>query len=317
MENILIFSKELDEETNLVMGWLDSLEKVKIIRVNTLDKNVDLFFSSETNETRIKKNDISKVKSVWFRKFPHKIVRNFIGDSYNDSNILKQLNQEVDAIYSFLINTRLNSINSLGSRSINDNDKLFQLHVAKSIGLNVPKTIVTTRKSDVLNFFKNNNIIVKAIGNSIFISKSGKNYGMFSENISRNEINNLPDCFQPSLFQERINKQFEIRTYYLKGAFFSTAIFSSENVNSQIDYRKTSKNNTLRYLTVDLSDVIKDKLTLFMEKIQLDSGAFDFVVDQKNKIFFLEINPFGQFKQFSDQCNYKIEKHIAEILLSD
>jgi D-alanine-D-alanine ligase-like ATP-grasp enzyme len=54
-----------------------------------------------------------------------------------------------------------------------------------------------------------------------------------------------------------------------------------------------------------------------MEKIQLDSGAFDFVVDQKNKIFFLEINPFGQFKQFSDQCNYKIEKHIAEILLSD
>lgn len=45
------------------------------------------------------------------------------------------------------------------------------------------------------------------------------------------------------------------------------------------------------------------------------TGSFDFI-KCKEKYYFLEMNPVGQFGNVSDMCNYNIEKDIAEFLLT-
>ena len=60
-----------------------------------------------------------------------------------------------------------------------------------------------------------------------------------------------------------------------------------------------------------LLEELKDKLTEFMEVSNLDTGSIDLIVTPNNEYIFLEVNPVGQFEWLSTNCNYYIEKHIA------
>lgn len=51
-----------------------------------------------------------------------------------------------------------------------------------------------------------------------------------------------------------------------------------------------------------------------MNKINLNCGSIDILVDNNLNYFFLEVNPVGQFGMVSFPCNYNLENHIANYL---
>ena len=56
--------------------------------------------------------------------------------------------------------------------------------------------------------------------------------------------------FAPSLFQSKIEKKYEIRSFYLKGKFYSMAIFSQNDTQTEIDFRRYNDfvpNRTIPY----------------------------------------------------------------------
>lgn len=48
----------------------------------------------------------------------------------------------------------------------------------------------------------------------------------------------------------------------------------------------------------------------------MNTGSIDIVVTKDKRYVFLEINHVGQFGWLSENCNYYIEKHIAQELIN-
>mgnify|MGYP003653909829 CR=1 FL=1 len=53
-----------------------------------------------------------------------------------------------------------------------------------------------------------------------------------------------------------------------------------------------------------------------MVKMDLNCGSFDIIYTPSGEYYFLEVNPVGQFQWLSYNCNYFIEKLIAEGLIN-
>ena len=94
------------------------------------------------------------------------------------------------------------------------------------------------------------------------------------------------------------------------------AIFSQNNVNTQVDYRNYDHEKPNRCVPYNLPNTIKRKIFKFMKYKKIDTGSIDIIFSTNNKYFFLENNPQGQFDWLTKNCNYNIEKEIAEILIS-
>jgi len=49
-----------------------------------------------------------------------------------------------------------------------------------------------------------------------------------------------------------------------------------------------------------------------MKALNLESGSIDLILDKSGNIYFLEINPVGQFGMTSVPTNYYLEKKVAK-----
>jgi len=208
--------------------------------------------------------------------------------------------------------------------NFNDNviSKLVQLNVALKNELKVPKTIITNSIKTTMEYFENSEIIFKSIHWNLFSfsTNDGKHFkaGIDSSKLLNKE--NLVDLINNkgsekilySLYQEYINKKFELRIFYLNGMFYPMAIFSQQNEETKVDWRNENIKN--RISVFKLPEHMEFKINRFMNDLQLNCGSLDFIYTPNNEYIFLEVNPIGQFDWLSSGCNYFIEKHIANEL---
>src|SRR5699024_10589751 len=198
------------------------------------------------------------------------------------------------------------------------NNKILNLSVAIEVGLNIPETLVTNQKTDLLGFYdKNAPIITKCIVAEPRLHSENFFYqtpGTFV--VDKSEIESLSDNFAPSLFQKYIEKKYEVRVFVTGNTFFSMAIFSQNDEQTKIDFRNYNREKPNRNIPFELPKKIKDKIRLFLIQKQMNQGSIDFIVTPENEFVFLEINPQGQLDWVSKNCNYYIEKHIAEQLIN-
>jgi glutathione synthase/RimK-type ligase-like ATP-grasp enzyme len=140
-------------------------------------------------------------------------------------------------------------------------------------------------------------------------------YYSYTEKISKSFIDSLPDTFHPSMVQKQIDKQWELRIFFLEGQFYAMAIFSQETAATAVDNRKNFDANCLpRRVPYLLPEKIKRQLCKLMTKLKLNTGSIDMIVTKSNEYYFLEVNPIGQFGMVSQPCNYYLEKKIAKSL---
>ena len=92
------------------------------------------------------------------------------------------------------------------------------------------------------------------------------------------------------------------------------AIYSQQNKSTSIDYRRYDQTDPNRCVPFELPNDIKQSIFLLFEKLKLDSGSVDLIYSTSKKFYFLEVNPNGQFGNLSKNCNYFIEKEIANYL---
>lgn len=125
----------------------------------------------------------------------------------------------------------------------------------------------------------------------------------------------LPENIFPSLFQEFVEKEFEVKTFVFGNMIWSMAFFSTSD-KDKVDYRK--ENQTLnRRIPFKLPNEIERKILKLMRNLNLTVGTVDLIKSKNKKYYFLEINPVGQFNMVSMPCNYYIEKEIALNLIND
>lgn len=320
---MILLLSELSPTTLQILNWLNCKSESctfidyrihQLWALNVEDmilKSMD-FLSIEGDICKI---DVSEIKS--YMVFHGDIVYPNInkGRNVDEYDYHTNLIEEFDTVKGFIEQSLSENIHigTIGSQDVN---KLNVLNIARFIGIDIPNTYVITGKEALITLINNNNdiFITKALASPI-TSKTGRYTSIaYSSILGFEEIANLSDIFFPSLIQQYIKKEFELRIVFLNGEFFSSAIISQNNEQTSVDYRRYDLEKPNRVLPYKLPSVIEKKLTLLMEKLKLNFGSIDMIYSKDDKYVFLEVNPVGQFGFVSSQCNYHIEKHIANFL---
>lgn len=328
---ILLLSRQDDGSTRQVAEWLCAMKK-KFVRLNAdSQKNCLLGFDVLNGKFSIVINNkpyqfsVEGIKSVWhrrrgFSKENHNYTPNSLENLFHETSPFaeKQLKEEATEVAGYLY-YRLETnpaIHNIGSQSHNSVNKLIVLGMATSCGLKVPKSFIISTKKDLMVLFKKEKqLVTKAIGNGVYRFTNEFGYYSYTEKIGKTFIDSLPHTFFPSMVQKQIDKQYELRIFFLEGKFYSMAIFSQESSATSVDNRKNFEAECMpRRVPFLLPEKIKKKLSNLMRELKLNTGSIDMIVTKSNEYYFLEVNPIGQFGMVSQPCNYYLEKKIAESL---
>jgi ATP-GRASP peptide maturase of grasp-with-spasm system len=319
-DKILIQSEAADKSTDDVLSWIKYLnpaKKVEQMFDNYMINSIKIELSNKHGVgLTINGKKLNKDTAFWYRRGELKFEQFEFMSMQNEVEI-KIAQEYLGPILSF-INGK---IYKKGINKFTDNylGKLEVLNICTDLQLSIPDTLITDNIEEVRQFLnKYKKIICKPVKNPFINSNYGdKSIGFYgpSELITQENLFCMPDSFIPCMFQEYIEKKIEIRTFFLFDDFFSMAIFSQNNPKTVVDYRNYDRENPNRNVPFVLPKIIEKKLNDLMSLIRLNCGSIDIIVTPENKFVFLEVNPIGQFQWLSRNCNYKIEKKIAEHLL--
>jgi ATP-GRASP peptide maturase of grasp-with-spasm system len=317
---ILILSEESDHATNDVIDWLLHWKK-PFVRINDTDviSIVSMFVNHNGNDIRFSVNDSGTVYSLrqftsyWYRRGD---IRLRPVKTKSDHEIGEKINtyfqNENSRLRAFFLKELDKIPNRIGSIFDLNTNKLSNLVTAAECGLMIPHTHIVTQTPDFDRITKTPHIS-KAIYNNFDVFKPHYTISSYTTLVESNTQLEEQGLF-PSLLQQFIDKQFDIRVVYLRKKIWAAAIFSQNDEQTKTDYRKYNDKKPNRIEAIELPTNLKKNIRGFMQKLNMASGSLDFAVTKDNTYYFLEINPVGQFSSISFACGFNIEKAIAEEL---
>jgi len=316
-KELLIISINGDQTTSHVIDWIDYLGGCAK-RLNTEDLlDSDLTFSSK-GDLVLDKTNLNRIDKVWYRRAmtkPSEFTEQ-IEDANTRQQVVNHSYREKNAIMKTLFSS-LSKAEWLSSPSNSNLNKFEVLNTAMTVGLNIPSSLITNNKDELQLFFnQHKEVIVKNVGDSESFSVNGQNYITYTSLIDQEFISKIPERFFPCLFQKKINKSFEIRVFHLMGQNYGMAIFSQNDQQTSVDFRKYNSKIPNRTVPFKIPDELNSQITKLMKDLKLETGSLDFIMGNDEKYYFLEVNPVGQFGMVSKPCNYFLEKEVAKHLMT-
>lgn len=320
---VLIFSESKDNSTTLVLDWLlaDKVEFMVIcyeqaitIRAVRFEQYPIFIFTVDGIDGEFRTDQFD---AVWYRRaMPAVLVDVPIPEGITDVHLRQRLLGHIsweNRTMAEEFKSALSKIPSLGSPFHCDERTLRDLEAFASIGGHVPRTLITSRKSELIEFIGQcpRGVIAKKLNHAFDVRCAYGLFGQFTETLDQSFTHDLPETFGLSLFQERIPKFAELRVYVLDDKLFSMAIFSQSDVRTQVDFRNYVEDRPVRTAPYELPERISMLVFAFMRKIGTNSGSIDIILTPSGEFVFLEINTIGQFGMVSQVCNYNFEKKIA------
>lgn len=319
---ILILSAEWDVHVDFVISWLKEYSH-SYIRINVEELVREKVYIDLKQglicigEKRIEKKQIN---AIWFRKFGFKVSRKKMEKQLIGSIPLDALNCILNEF-----TTLVNAIRYLfddaywitkpWNASVN---KMDILQKAFSLDIHIPNTWVVSSKDQIKVLInEGKSLIFKSISDSHAIFDSEGYYSMFTKELTSEMVETLPLNFMPSLIQEKIPKEYEIRSFYLEGNFYSMCIFSQSNKQTEIDFRKCYiLGERVREVPYQLPRRIESKLKKMLTEIDINCCSIDVIKSSlDNNYYFLEVNPTGAFGMVNEPCGYELYKLIAKTLI--
>jgi ATP-GRASP peptide maturase of grasp-with-spasm system len=326
---ICIFSSVSDHSTTDVIRWLRHLGVSDVLRINSDDDSdypIALEVRSNTLAVRFESRviSLSEITAVWYRKGSNWFCNQFDNPTFPEhpalskymSTKLRREEARLTEYFHYLIQ---DSVPSLGSMSTNNPNKLLVLRAASDAGLVVPRFLISNSIQILRDeICTNQPFITKAISDGLYLFDDvdgSTGYYSYTEDVVSADFDDLTDFISPSLIQEKIFKQFELRVFILQDRAFAMAIFSQSDEQTKVDFRKYNESVPNRTVPFALPGEISEKLFAVFRSLGLTTGSVDMIVDQADRFVFLEINPVGQFGMVSTPCNYFLEREIALALI--
>lgn len=196
-------------------------------------------------------------------------------------------------------------------------NKQLQLKVANKLGLIIPRTLLSNSPEKVKAFIHQySSVISKTHFSFSIVNDNKEEYRAYSQRWLPHELEDLSDLqYAPLIFQEYIEKAYELRVIIVGDQVFCAKIPSQTSEKGKVDWRKD--HNLLNSLEVyQLPESIQLKLLRMMDYFGLNYGAIDIIKTQDGKYVFLEVNPVGEFHWVDELHDQKISKAIAQILMN-
>lgn len=216
----------------------------------------------------------------------------------------------------------LKDIPSIGN-IVNDRvaaSKMLQYKVATEIGFVIPQTVFSNEKDPFVKMAKKHEaLVLKSIENSdIWFEETGLDYVFYAQKVPSGAVADVPETAftQTVTFaQNYVEKAFELRVTVVDSEVFACKIDSQAQNEDQgkVDWRQ-GYDYGLKHSIFDLPEEVSEKCKMFLHKMGLRFGCFDFIVTPEGQYVFLECNPNGQWLWIELETGLSISTAIARSL---
>jgi ATP-GRASP peptide maturase of grasp-with-spasm system len=321
---LILSTSQRETTTEKVIDWLEA-SGASFLRLNGEDfcsgNYVQIDFSNREFRIRLDKIEVSSrtINVIWNRRlFSDSMIDNYLNSSSGDRTeriIKKHLLSEIKGTFgAFMsIGGDIKWIDHPDKANVRKSDQIL---FAEKAGLDVPRTLITTSREEAYSFIDLcESVITKSINNGEFFAFQTTLFAHYTSLVRKKDLLNLSPYFFPTLFQELIEKDVEVRVFFLGEKCYSMAIFSQTDNKTKIDFRNYNPDKPNRFVPYTLPSLIVAKLKCFMKLVGLETGSIDIIKDVKGIYYFLEVNPVGQFGMVSSPCNYYLEREMANYLV--
>ncbi|MBI5306607.1 hypothetical protein HZB04_03425 [Candidatus Wolfebacteria bacterium] len=102
-----------------------------------------------------------------------------------------------------------------------------------------------------------------------------------------------------------------MRVTIVEDEIFAVKIDLQANPFTAVDWRHPEYIDKLSYIAVEFPSEVSDRCQRMMKQLRLAFGAFDFIMSKEGKLYFLEVNPNGQWYWLEDLAKIQISDAIA------
>jgi glutathione synthase/RimK-type ligase-like ATP-grasp enzyme len=206
--------------------------------------------------------------------------------------------------------------------NFNANSKFLQAALALKHGFKVPKSFFGGSPS-VANVFLNSisesrRISIKPLESIHLRTSDGKIYAHYNSIFRRrgeDELGSLRQC--PVILQEFIEKRLELRVTLVGDEVYAASIDTSQASDSaKVDWRHYDWANT-PYRVHSIDRGFKEKIRNVASDIGIVYGAFDLILGIDGEMYFLEVNPQGQWLWIEDLTDLPISRSVARWLYTN
>lgn len=282
-----------------MIQWLEYYNQ-KIILIQTSSEFLSFF----------RKNLRLDGFTFWYRRSPK---NDFLDDLEFHSKSASELRKEYQVLEKYY-HSKIPNHKTISHPDNNSLNKLIVLDLARDCGIKTPHSRIVTNKNEVSEFIKENTEVITKPLFEVISKREGNDILYVYTSVVELEDIKETDFF-PSLLQNKIKKEFEIRVFYFFGDFYSIAIFSQNKDSTSVDFRIYDYKKPNRNVVINLPQSLREKLKNLMDKVGLKTGSIDLIFTPRKEMVFLEINPVGQFGMVSRAGNFNLEKIIAEKLI--
>lgn len=316
MKKVLILSHENDPHAKFICNYFDE-QKVKYFRLNIdrLIGNYEITFNSSSNKFSIfDKSELivlDKSWNIWNRRLVSPKIPNEIPKNLHDI-IYKETAKTLEGLLFIHEGQVINREES----NHNASNKIDQLKFVNNYGMKIPDTTLTNYPQKLIDFYNNHKKICHKLQKQTLVKKNkGKTYGVLNNIVGKENIKHAELIKNyPALFQEYIDKKYELRITALKSKIIPIAIYSQNSPISKIDFRRYDFEN-IKYAKVNIPNKVEQFCFDILKHYKLDFAEIDMILDDKNNYVFLELNANGQWLWLEQMSGYNLTKDVAENLL--
>jgi glutathione synthase/RimK-type ligase-like ATP-grasp enzyme len=314
---VLVITNKNDITSDFIIQKLKD-RNISFYRFNTEELSKSCFISLDFQKNKFllidailkKFLNLKEFTSVYFRRpeLPRICIDNI---SKGESLFLKnEITYTLEGMYKILKHSYwISPIYAIREAE----NKIYQLELAKSIGLKIPNSIITNYLPHASDFYDRNggNCIIKPIKSGLVIDEENPKV-IFTSYLNKRPDSKVQVESSPNFLQSHIKKLYDVRVIVIGEKVFATLIHSQENHETQFDWRKGE--NILKHSKFELPNNISQKCISLVKLLNLRFGAIDFIIDTNNDLIFLEINPNGQWAWIEKQTGYPIANEIVNLL---
>ncbi len=254
-----------------------------------------------------------QVQAVWMRRIWHPQLSENLAPHFRAACVRESL-ATLEGFWDSLREARW--VDNLQQIKVADN-KLYQLRLAQEAGLAIPQTLVTNFPEEARElFYKVKGKMVAKLLTPLSYSMESSSFFLYTSAVKEQDLFEAESlCYCPMVFQEQIPKQRELRVVYVNGNLFVGALDAFHYENSTVDWRHAPSDACV-WEYHELPDEIATRIKMYMLRLRLTFGAFDFIQKPSGEYVFLELNPTGEWGMLERDLDLPISEAIAEALLS-
>ncbi len=238
--------------------------------------------------------ELGEVRSVWYRRPAEPEPSAEIEDTDERLFAAEESEEALMGMWRLLDCTWVSHPDALSAASY----KPAQLRVASEIGLEIPRTLITSDPAEAKKFVEDlgGAAIIKPLRYGVVRETSEYEDVVFTNPVRESDLQGGMESVAlcPCFFQEYAAKDVEVRVTVVGREAFAAEIHSQATPEARHDWRRAPAAE-VPHLPHDLPPAVADRCVRLVGCLGLNFGAIDLIRTPDGQYVFLEINPNGQW----------------------